>query len=67
MPILTFITNTAGKLTYVPFLFFVCDLIVTTFLNTAFGTTSGFFRLRFRRRSSPKSTGPSKGYSPFLK
>lgn len=46
MPIIDFIVTSSGSILPLPLVLFICDMLVTTFVRIAFGTTSGFFRPR---------------------
>lgn len=58
MGVVTFILHQGQNVFFLPFVFWICDLVLTNFLRLAFGSTIGMFRPRFNtsrpRRKSVK-------------
>lgn len=56
MPILQFVFSTSAELLPIPLVLFFGDLLVSTFVQIAFGTTHGFFRYRYKLPDSVMGT-----------
>lgn len=71
MPILRLVFSRVGELAPIPFIIFCSDLMITTFVRLAFGTTSGFFRYRIRlgsqRRGSQTGSHGTPARDAFLR